>query len=254
MGNQSEKAAAFKALHETGETFIIPNPWDAGSAQLLEQAGFSALATTSSGFARTLGRDDGQVSLDEKLDHCRLLASVTEIPITADFENGFADKAEDVAENVLALAAAGLVGGSIEDWSGSKIYDFDFAVERVQAAAEAVATLPFPFMLTARTENLLHGVSDMDDTIRRLQAFEAAGADVLFAPGLRDIENVGIVISAVSKPVNVLAPFLPEVTFQEYQEAGVARISVGASLSRYAMQATKEAAAAMRDQGSFSWN
>ena len=209
MTSQMDKARVFKALHESDESFIIPNPWDAGSARFLQKLGFKALATTSSGFASSIGKVDGQVSLGEKLDHCRLLASVTDVPISADFENGFADRPEEAAANLLEGAEAGMVGGSIEDYSGSEIYDFNLAVERVAACAEAVSQLSFPFMLTARAEGLLRRTADLDDAVRRLQAFEAAGADVLFAPGLRSIEQVKLVLGAVSKPINVLAPFMP---------------------------------------------
>lgn len=254
MTSQLEKARAFKALHEGDEAFIIPNPWDAGSALMLEAVGFKALATTSAGFARTIGKTDGQVSLEEKLEHCRALAAVTSIPISADFENGFADAPEAAAENLLKLAETGLVGGSIEDWSGSEIYDLDFAVARIAACAEAAATLAFPFTLTARAEGLFRGVGDLDEIIRRLQAFEAAGADVLYAPRLRTLDEVKAVIDAVSKPVNVLAVFMPEVSLEQYEELGAARISVGNALGSYASKAALAAASQMMDEGSFGWS
>ena len=173
MATQLEKARAFQALHGGSDLFIIPNPWDAGSARLLQSVGFKALATTSAGFAQSLGRLDGQVSVDETVEHCRALTSVTDIPVNADFENGFADSPEHVAQNLTKVAEAGVVGASIEDYSGSAIYEFDHAVERIAACAEAVSRLPFPFALTARAENLVRGANDLDDTIKRLQAFEA---------------------------------------------------------------------------------
>ncbi len=253
MTDQLSKAQAFQALHKSEETFIIPNPWDAGSAVMLEELGFKALATTSAAFAKTLGRTDGQVSLEEKLDHCRALASMTSIPITADFENGFADAPEEAAENLLKLAETGLVGGSIEDWSGTEIYDFDFAVERIAACAEAVSGLSFPFLLTARAEGLLRKTHGLDEVIQRLQAFEKAGADVLYAPGLVSLDQVRTVLAAVSKPINVLGVFMPDVTLADYAEIGVARISVGGALGNYASQAVRAISKQMMDEGSFSF-
>jgi len=253
MISQSEKAQTLKALHESDETFVIPNPWDAGSACLLEKAGFKALATTSAGFAQSLGRVDGQVLLDEKVEHCRLLSSVTDVPISADFENGFADTPGEAAENLVKVAEAGVVGGSIEDYSGSEIYEFDLAVERIAACAEAVAQLPFPFALTARAEGLLRRSGDLDDIIKRLQAFEAAGADVLYAPGLSDLEQVKTVMDSVSRPVNVLAPFMPDVSLAQYAELGVRRVSVGSILAIHAANATLAAAKQMTGEGRFDW-
>lgn len=254
MTSQSEKATAFEALHKKGgKPFIIPNPWDAGSACLLEQAGFKALATTSAGFAWTLGRKDGEISLDEKLEHCGLLSSVTTIPISADFENGFGDKPEEVARNLLALAEVGVVGASIEDFSGTEIYDFDLAVERIAACVEAVAKLSFPFALTARAEGLLRNAGDLDDAIRRLQAFESAGANVLFAPGLKSLDQVKTVVASVSRPLNVLAAFMPNVTLEEYAQAGVCRISIGGALAHHARQATLGVADQMQNLGTFDW-
>lgn len=253
MTNQNEKAQAFKNLHENNETFILPNPWDAGSACLLQALEFRALATTSAGFAQSLGRLDGQISIDEKVEHCRVLCSVTDIPITADFENGFADLPEKAASNLVKVAEAGVVGGSIEDYSGSGIYDFNQAVERIAACAEAVSQLPFPFTLTARAENLLRGVSDLDDTIRRLQAFEAAGADVLYAPGLNSLDQVKRVMDSVNKPVNVLSAFMPDVTLDQYAALGVCRISIGGALANYAIGATLAASKMMLNSGAFDW-
>lgn len=251
MTDQRGKAETFKALHDSGETFIIPNPWDAGSARLLEDTGFKALATTSSGFAMAIGKVDGQVSLEEKLDHCRALAAITNIPISADFEHGFADAPEQAAANLVKLAATGVVGGSIEDYSRSEIYDFDLAVNRIAACAEAVKTLSFPFMLTARAEGLLRHTCDLDAVIARLRAFEAAGADVLYAPGLKTLEEVDRVVGAVSRPVNVLAPFMPNVTLAEYAAHGVGRISVGGALANNAAAATQATANQMMNTGGF---
>lgn len=251
MTTQLEKANAFKALHE-GETFIIPNPWDAGSAVQLREAGFKALATTSAGFAWTLGRKDGQVSLEEKLDHCRQLSAVTNIPINADFENAFADAPDEAAANILRVAEAGVVGASIEDWSRETIYDFDLAVERVAAAAEAVSKLGFPFQLTARAEGVLRGVETLDQVILRLCAFEGAGADVLYAPGLKTLEEVKTVCSAVKKPVNVLGVFIPTATLDDYKKLGVGRVSVGGALASHAKKAASHAMTQLA-AGTFAW-
>lgn len=250
---QFKKAQSFKSLHELNETFVIPNPWDAGSARLLQGMGFKALATTSAGFAQSLGRLDGQVSVEEKIEHCRALCSVTDIPISADFENGFADAPEEAAANLLKASEAGIVGGSIEDYSGSKIYDFNLAVERIAACVEAVSKLPFPFILTARAENLLRGVDDMDDTIKRLQAFEAAGADVLYAPGLKSLEQIEMVMDSVSKPLNVLFAFMPDISLDQYAAIGVRRISIGGALANLAIGATIDAADHILKSGSFDW-
>jgi 2-methylisocitrate lyase-like PEP mutase family enzyme len=253
---QKEKAEIFKALHERESAFIIPNPWDIGSARLLAGLGFEALATTSAGFANSLGRSDGEVTRDEVMSHCRDLCAATVLPVSADLENCFADDPEKAAETILLGAEAGLVGGSIEDYSGdpsNPIYDFGLAVERVQAAAEAARSLDFPFILTARAENLLHGRHELDDTIRRLQAFEAAGADVLYAPALSTLDDVRLVTSALSKPVNVLAPMLKGVTVAQLVDVGVRRISLGAALARAALTALLSAGTEMRNQGSFDW-
>lgn len=256
MTNQKERAERFKALHERGGAFVIPNPWDVGSARLLAASGFEALATTSAGFAHTLGRLDGQVTRAEAIEHCRALCAAVDLPVSADLENCFADEPEAAAATILAGAEAGLAGGSIEDYSGDPskpIYDFGLAVERVHAAAEAARSLDFPFVLTARAENLLHGRHDLDDTIRRLQAFEAAGADVLYAPALTTLEEVRLVTGALSKPVNVLASTLRGVTVAELSEAGAKRVSLGAALARAALTALLRAGAEMRERGSFEW-
>jgi 2-methylisocitrate lyase-like PEP mutase family enzyme len=245
-----EKAAAFRALHE-GEPFVIPNPWDAGSAKVLEALGFEALATTSSGFAFTLGRPDGGVTLDEAVDHVRALDRATGLPVSADLENGYGPDPQDAAGAVAAAAAAGAVGGSIEDYDpGGRIYGLDHAVERVAAAAEAARGLGFPFTLTARAENLIRGNPDLDDTIARLQAYERAGADVLYAPGLRSGDEIRAVCRATSKPVNVLAH--PGLSMQEIVDAGARRVSVGGALTWVAVAAMAAAAEQIRDRGDFS--
>lgn len=253
---QIEKAQIFETLHEREGAFIIPNPWDLGSARLLAGLGFEALATTSGGFANSLGRADGEVSRDETIEHCRLLCSVTDLPVSADLENCFADDPQIAAETVLLAAQAGVVGGSIEDYTrdpANPIYEFNLAVERVYAAVEAARTLDFPFILTARAENLLHGRNDLDDTIRRLQAFEAAGANVLFAPGLKTLDEVRLVTGALSKSVNVLAPFVKNATVAELAAAGAKRISVGGALARAALNVLRNAGLEMQNAGSFDW-
>jgi 2-methylisocitrate lyase-like PEP mutase family enzyme len=252
---QTEKAQKFKALHEREGAFIIPNPWDLGSARLLSVYGFEALATTSSGYANSLGRRDGEVSLDEVIAHCRSLCAATNVPISADLENCFADEPEKAAATIRAAAQAGLVGASIEDFTGNAgnpIYEFDLAVERVHAAAEAAHSFDFPFMLTARAENLLHG-NDLDDTIRRLQAFEKEGADVLYAPGLKTLDEVRLVTQALNRPVNVLAPLIKGATVSDLADAGVKRISVGGALARAAITALIRAGLEMQNEGSFGW-
>jgi 2-methylisocitrate lyase-like PEP mutase family enzyme len=256
MITQTEKAKTFKALHERAGAFVIPNPWDSGSARLLAGLGFEALATTSGGFAHSLGRIDGEATLDETIEHCRLLCASTDLPVSADLENCFADEPEKAAATILRAARAGVVGCSIEDYTRDAaipIYEFDLAVERVQAAAEAAHSLEFPFTLTARAENFLHERRDLADTIRRLQAFEAVGADVLYAPGLKTIEEVRLVTGVLSKPVNVLAPFIKSATITQLAEAGAKRISAGGALARAAMSALIRAGLEMQNQGSFEW-
>jgi len=244
------KAGAFRALHK-GEPFVIPNPWDVGSARALEALGFEALATTSSGFAFALGRLDGEVTLDELAAHVSALDAATGLPVSVDLEDGFGPEPEDVARAVTRAAEAGAVGGSIEDYDrGGRIYELAHAVERVAAAVEAVSGLDFPFMLVGRAENHIRGNPDLEDTIARLQAYEAAGAAVLYAPGLRTVDEIRTVCDAVSKPVNVLA--LGSLTFAEIAEAGAQRVSVGGALAWVAAKAFAEAATAMRDEGDFS--
>jgi len=259
MATYAEKSAAFRALHERPGAFVIPNPWDAGTARLLAGIGFEALATTSLGLANTLGRADGTgaVSRDEVLANCRAIAGATDLPVNADLENGYADEPEAAAGMIRLAAEAGVVGGSIEDATGDPlkpIYDFELAVERVRAAVAVARALPTPFMLTARAENLLHGRRDLDDTIRRLQAFEAAGADVLYAPGLRDLASIRTVTSAVGRPVNVVMSSAdPSITVAQLALAGVKRISVGGALSRLALAAFLKGAREMKEQGSFTY-
>jgi len=247
---QEQKGIAFAALHE-GEPFVIPNPWDAGSARVLAALGFSALATTSSGFAFTLGRLDGGVTLDEVVEHAAEIDRATELPVSVDLENGHGPEPEATAQAVMRVAEAGAVGASIEDWDPSgSLYDRDQAVERVAAAVEAARRLPFPFTLTARAENHIRGNPDLDDTIARLRAFEQAGADVLYAPGLRTQEEVRAVCSALTKPVNVLA--FPDSTLAELAAAGARRVSVGGGLTWTAIRAFADAAVRIRDEGDFS--
>ena len=255
MPTQLEKALAFRALHQRPGAFVIPNPWDAGSALLLSTLGFEALATTSAGFAFSLGRRDseGGVSRAEMLANARAIVEATDLPVSADLENGFGRDPEDCAEAIRAAAAAGLAGGSIEDASGD-VYDFTLAVERVAAAAEAARALPVPFVLTARAENFQYERPDLDDTIRRLQAFEKAGADVLFAPGLPTLEAVRAVCAAVSRPVNFMAGIRGKsFTVAELEAAGVKRVSLATSLWRAAMTGLVEAAREVKEKGSFEY-
>jgi 2-methylisocitrate lyase-like PEP mutase family enzyme len=247
---QAEKAAVFRELHE-GEPFLIPNPWDAGSAKVLEALGFRALATTSSGFAFTLGRPDGGVTLDEVVAHVRELDAATSLPISVDLEHGYGREPQAAALAITRAAGAGAVGGSIEDYDPSgEIYGVAHAAERVAAAVEAARSLSLPFTLTARAENHIRGNPDIDDTIARLQAYERAGADVLYAPGLRTPEEIRAVCAAVSRPVNVLAR--PGLSMREIADAGAQRISVGGALAWTAVEAMATAAERMRDEGDFS--
>jgi 2-methylisocitrate lyase-like PEP mutase family enzyme len=250
MTRQEEKGERFRALH-AGETFVIPNPWDAGSARVLEALGFKALATTSSGFAFTLGRLDGKATLDEVVEHTARLDQATELPISVDLENGYGHDPEAAALAIRRAAEAGAVGGSIEDFDpAGRLYERDHAAERVQAAVEAAGSLSFPFTLTARAENHIRGNPDLEDTISRLQAFERAGADVLYAPGLRTADEIRAVCVAVAKPVNVLA--LPGLSLAEIAGAGARRVSVGGALTWVAARALADAATAIRDSGDFS--
>ena len=245
MTTQAEKAERFRALH-AGEPFVIPNPWDAGSARALAALGFEALATTSSGFAFTLGRPDGGATRDEVAAHVAALGEATDLPVSVDLENGY----DSPAETIRRIAAAGAVGGSIEDWDGERLYEPGEAVERVAAAAEAARALSFPFMLTGRAENFIRGNPDLDDAIARLNAYADAGADVLYAPGLSTTDEIRAVCSSVPRPVNVLAR--ADLTFADIAGAGAQRVSVGGALTWVAAAAFAQAATAIRDRGDFS--
>lgn len=247
---QTEKGTRFRALHE-GSPFVIPNPWDAGSAKVLAALGFEALATTSYGFAFTLGQPDGGVTLDDVVEHARALDRATELPLSVDLENGYGNDPEDTAKAIAAVAEAGAVGASIEDFDPDVgIYPIDLAVERVAAACEAAKSLDFPFMLTARADNYFRGNPDLDDTIVRLQAYEQAGADVLYAPRLGSVEEISAVAEAVGKPLNVLAR--PNLSMEEMVGAGAQRVSVGGALALDAIAALSAAAIRIRDGGDFS--
>jgi 2-methylisocitrate lyase-like PEP mutase family enzyme len=247
---QEQKAAAFEALHRD-EPFVIPNPWDVGSARVLQALGFQALATTSSGFAFTLGRLDGHTTLDEVVEHVAALDRATDLPVSVDLENGYGAEPSAAALAIERAAEAGAVGGSIEDYDpAGYIYELPHAVERIEAAVEAARRQPFPFTLTARAENHIRGNPDLDDTVARLQAYERAGADVLYAPGLRTPEEIRTVCQAVSKPVNVLA--VPRLSFAEITAAGAQRVSVGGALTWVAAGALAAAAGEIRDRGDFS--
>jgi 2-methylisocitrate lyase-like PEP mutase family enzyme len=250
MSRKTQKAETFRALH-AGDPFVIPNPWDAGSARMFEALGFLALATTSAGYAFTLGRLDGSVTLDEVVDHAAALDAATELPVSVDLENGYGAAPEAAALAITRVAEAGAVGGSIEDWDpAGHLYELPHAVERVAAAVEAAHAAGFPFTLTARAENHIRGNPDLADTIARLQAFDEAGADVLYAPGLRSVEEIRGVCGAVSKPVNVLA--LPGLSTGEIFGAGAQRVSVGGGLTWVAVAAAAAAAEAIRDGGDLS--
>ncbi len=253
----TDKAAIFRQLHQRPGVFVMPNPWDAGSAKLLAGMGFEALATSSAASAMALGRSDYQLTREDALSHARAIVQATELPVSADLENGFGHAPEVVAQTIRLAAETGLAGGSIEDASqqpGSPIYDLGQAVERVAAAVEAARSLGRPFTLTARAENFLNGCEDLDDTIRRLQAYEAAGADVLFAPGLPSLEAVKAVCSALKKPVSFMVG-IPGKSFSvaELEAAGVKRISLATSLYRTAMNAVKSAAEEIRRDGTFNY-
>jgi 2-methylisocitrate lyase-like PEP mutase family enzyme len=255
--SQNEKAARFRALHEAPGAFVIPNPWDAGSARVLAALGFQALATSSGAQAGTLGRRDGKVTREEALAHCRGIVEATDLPVSADLEKCFADAPADAAETIRLAASVGLVGGSIEDATGDKakpLFDFGLATERVVAAVAVARALPFPFTLTARTENFLRGNPSLDDTIKRLQAFEKSGADVLMAPGLPDLAAVRAVCAAVSKPVNFMVGIRGKsFTVADLTAAGVKRISLATSLYRSAMSGLIDAAREAKEQGTFGY-
>ena len=249
--DQRERGARFEELHR-GATFVIPNPWDGGSARVLEALGFEALATTSSGLAFTLGRPDGTVTEDEAVEHVRRLTAATELPVSVDLEHGYGAAPAQAARAIEAVAAVGAVGGSIEDFDREeeRLYEPAEAAERIAAAAEAAAQLPFRFMLTARAENHIRGNPDLDDTIARLQAYEAAGADVVFAPGLRELDDVRTVAEATERPLNVLGT--PAMKVEEIAAAGGQRISVGGALAWATIEAMAEVATRIRDDGDLS--
>jgi len=259
MHTQLEKARIFRTLHERNSTFVIPNPWDAGTSRLLAQMGFEALATTSAGAAYALGRPDGAIGRGAMLLHIAAIAAGVDVPVSADLENGYGDAPEEVARTIRLAAAAGVVGGSIEDATGedatgradAPIYEINLAVDRIKAAVEAARALNFPFTLTARCENFLHGRADLDDTILRLRAYQEAGADVLFAPGLTRLEDIAAVIRSVDRPVNVLAG--PSMTVSDLAGLGVRRISVGSALARVALTGFLAAAHEIHDHGTFSY-
>jgi len=257
MLNQADKARAFRALHERSAAFIIPNPWDAGSARLLAGFGFEALATTSAGYAFSLGRRDNMVGRDEVLQHLSAIVSATNLPVSADLEDGFGGGPQNVAETIRLAAAAGVVGGSIEDATGrpeQPLYDQDAAVERIRAASEAARELSFPFTLTVRAENYLVGRPHLHDTIKRLQAYQEAGADVLYAPGLTSAADIEAIVSSVDRPVNVLMGLQGvRLSLAELSSIGVKRVSVGSALSRLAYGALVRAALEMKQHGTFAF-
>jgi len=255
MTDQKEKCERFRDLHHSGGAFIVPNPWDIGSAKLLQGLGFQAMATTSAGLAYALGLSDYELPMDRLLSFCEELASNTHVPVTVDFENGFAKDPSAVAKNVRRLAETGVAGCSIEDFDSQtkKIYDFQLAVDRVEAAADAASSLGIAFQLTARAENLLYGVDDLDDTIRRLKAFEAAGANVLYAPALTSLAQLRTVTSEIALPFNVLAPFIKGASVEELQSHGATRISLGGALNWHAVNPVIRAAREMLENGTFEW-
>jgi len=254
---QAEKGRLFRALHERDRAFIIPNPWDKGTARLLAQRGFEALATTSAGFAFSVGRRDNRIGRDQMIAHVEAIASATDLPVSADLENGYGDDAAAVAETIRRAAAAGAVGGSIEDATGragDPLYDPIHARERIAAAAEIVRGLDVPFTLTARAENYLVGRTDLADTIARLQAYQSAGADVLYAPGLTSPDDIATVVRSLDRPVNVLAGLTgAPLSLADLSALGVRRVSVGSLLSRVALGALLRAASEMRAHGTFSF-
>jgi 2-methylisocitrate lyase-like PEP mutase family enzyme len=257
MTSQTERGGVFRSLHERDRAFIIPNPWDIGTARLLARLGFEALATTSAGYAFSIGQRDNTVGRDRMIVHVREIAAATDLPVSADLENGFGDDPETAAETIRLGAEAGLVGGSIEDSTTRRddpIYGIERAAERIRAAAEVARSQPFTFTLTARAENYLFGRRDLKDTIKRLQAYQEAGADVLYAPGLASKDDIAAVVSSVDRPVNVLMGLAGvNLTLAELSEIGVKRVSVGSVLSRVALSAFLHAAEEMRDHGTFTF-
>jgi 2-methylisocitrate lyase-like PEP mutase family enzyme len=257
MLTQTEKGRAFRALHERDNAFIIPNPWDVGTARLLAHLGFDALATTSAGYAFSVGRRDNTIDRQEMMAHVSAIASATDLPVSGDLENGYGDAPEIVAETIRLAAAAGLVGGSIEDATGrpdDPIYEKEDAVERLCAAADVVRALPFSFTLTARAENYLHGRPDLKDTIKRLQSYQEAGADVLYAPGLTVTDDIAAIVNSLDRPVNVVMGLQGvQLSLAELSAIGVRRVSVGSALSRAALGAFLRAARELREHGTFAF-
>ncbi|MES2949852.1 MAG: isocitrate lyase/phosphoenolpyruvate mutase family protein [Pseudomonadota bacterium] len=257
MKTQGEKATEFARLHAKGSCFVIPNPWDIGSARLLQHMGFQALASTGAGYAFSRGKSDLSVNARDMLPHLAELVQATDLPVAADLQNGFGDSPEDVAQTILAAAKTGIVGGSIEDATGdaaNPIYDMGLAVERIRNACAAAKSLGFKFTLTARAENYFYGRPDLKDTILRLQAFQEAGADVLFAPGIQSKEDIKSILQSIDRPLNVLMGFAgAQFTVAELQDMGVARISLGGSLARAAYGALMRAAEEVQSSGTFNY-
>lgn len=252
---QHKKCTDLQQLHLAEHAFVIPNPWDVGSAKLLQGSGFKALATTSSALAYTMGKCDGEVTLEEKLSHCRLLAANTNIPINADFEDGFADSPEQMVIHIKRLVETGVAGCSIEDFSRTShsIFDFEQSVERIQAAAEYISSLSSPFQLTARAENLLHGITDLENTVKRLKAYEKAGAHVLYAPGICSLTDLRLVTNELNSPFNVLAPFIKNASVHDFEQAGAQRISLGGALNWSVVTPLINAANEILNKGTFDW-
>lgn len=257
MPTQAEKAALFRSLHHRDHAFIIPNPWDIGTARILSHLGFEALATTSMGYAFSMGKRDNTVDREHVIEHVAAIASATDLPVSADLENGFGGEPQAAAQTIKLAAAAGAVGGSIEDATGREddpIYDLEYAAERVSAAVEAARSLPFSFTLTARAENYLHGRPNLKDTVARLQVFQDAGADVLYAPGLTSKDDIAAVVSSVDRPVNVVMGLRGvQLSLAELSAMGVKRVSVGSALARTALGAFLRAAHEMSDRGTFEF-
>jgi len=254
---QAEKGRAFRLLHQQKSAFIIPNPWDTGTARVLAHLGFKALATTSAGYAFSRGQEDYSLKREEVLEHLQIIVEATDLPVSADLENGFGDAPDLVAETIKSAAKAGVVGGSIEDATGrsdNPIYEVEFAAQRVQAAVEAAKALPFTFTLTARAENYLHDRPDLKDTIKRLQAYQSAGADVLYAPGLTSKEEISAVVSSVDRPVNVLVGIAGiQLNLADLSALGVKRVSLGSALTRAAFGSFIRAAREMHELGTFNF-
>lgn len=255
MATQQEKCERFRLLHEGPGAFLIANAYDVGSARVMQHLGVKAVATSSQAFAHTLGKIDGKVTLAEKLEHCRIIAAATDVPVNVDFEDGFARDPSAVADNIARLVETGVAGCSIEDWDreDQRIFDFDHSVERVSAAVEAVRDLGMPFQLTARAEVMLRRTGDLDAAIERLKAYEAAGADVLYAPGISRLDDLRTLSGAVTRPINLLGVMMPSASISEMAAAGAKRISVGSALGTLAMAPVIAACREMLDEGSFSW-